>query len=425
MPVTVPPNSRRIAAMSRLSSNQTPAELSSPVTLYVKKGGDRRLRFGHPWIFSNEIDTRRSPLRGLEPGDPVTLRNSQEVVLGCGYVNPQTLISVRLVSRHEGCHLEPVLLADRLDRAIAARDRQFSSPFYRAVYGESDGLPGLVVDRYGDVLVAQFTTAGMERLREAVVAALVERIRPRAVYLKNDTGARELEGLEMYAESAYGELPESIHYEEHGARFEVAPRRGQKTGWFFDHRANRRRVLAEAEGCRVLDLFCYTGAWGIQTAVAGAREVLCVDTSGAAVEQVARHAALNGVAERVFTERADAFECLRALRAAGERFDLVIADPPAFIRRKKDSTKGFEAYRRLNGLAMQLVNSGGMLVSASCSFHLPREKLIEIIARVSGGLGRRSVIVGEGHQDVDHPVHPAVPETSYLKTFFVRVEDDG
>ncbi len=148
-----------------------------------------------------------------------------------------------------------------------------------------------------------------------------------------------------------------------------------------------------------------------------------MDTSAPALEQVSHHASLNGVAERVRTERMDVFECLRGLRAAGERFDIVVADPPAFIRRKKDAPKGFEAYRRLNGLAMQILAPGGLLVSASCSFHLPREKLVEILARVSGGLGRRAMIVGEGQQDADHPVHPALPETGYLKTFFVRVED--
>ena len=168
---------------------------SSPIVLYVKKGGDRRLRFGHPWIFSNEIDTRRSPLRGLEPGQPVTLRNAQEDVLGSGYVNPGTLISVRLVSRQDDRHLGPVMIRERLDRAVAMRERQFASPYYRAVYGESDGLPGLIVDRYGDVAVAQITTAGMERMREPVVRALVARLRPRAVYLKNDTAAPRISPL--------------------------------------------------------------------------------------------------------------------------------------------------------------------------------------------------------------------------------------
>jgi len=396
---------------------------SAPIPLYVKKGGDRRLRFGHPWIFSNEIDTRRSPLKGLEPGDLVTLRNSQEEVLGCGYVNPRTLISVRLVSRQPEQHLGGELIRERLNRALSWRERTFTTPFYRAVYGESDGLPGLIVDRYDDVLVAQLTTAGMERMREQVVNALVERLRPRAVYLKNDTSARDLEGLEPYAESAYGDLPETVHFEENGAHFEVSPRVGQKTGWFFDHRANRRRILPVCDGQRVLDLFSYTGAWGVQAAAAGARDVLCVDSSAPAIEQVGRHAALNGVEDRVKAERMEVFECLRALRAAGERFDVVIADPPAFIRRKKDAAKGFEAYRRLNGLAMQLLSPGGLLVSASCSFHLPREKLIEILARVSGGLGRRAMVVGEGHQDADHPIHPALPESCYLKTFFVRVEE--
>lgn len=398
---------------------------SGAVPIFLKKGKDRRLRFGHPWIFSNEIDTSRSPLRGLAAGDPVDLRNSGGQTVGTGYINPRTLICVRVVSRTPEQYLDAALLDRRLRAALALREMHFDTPFYRLAYGESDGLPGLIVDRYGDVLVVQLTTAGMERMRDAVVAALVDQLRPRSVYFKNDSGARELEGLEAYREEVYGTLPDGIHYEEHGANFEISPSTGQKTGWFFDQRANRRRVLPHVQGKRVLDLFSYTGAWGIQCAVAGAREVVCVDTSQPALTQVEHHAGLNGVAARVRAERGDAFEYLRKLRADGERFDVVIADPPAFIRRKKDSASGFEAYRRLNGLAMQVLGHDGLLVATSCSYHLPREKLVEIVARVSSGIGRRAAIVEEGHQDIDHPILPALPETGYIKALFVRLAGDA
>jgi 23S rRNA (cytosine1962-C5)-methyltransferase len=243
------------------------------------------------------------------------------------------------------------------------------------------------------------------------------------VLLRNDAPSRALEGLESYREVAHGRLPDTIDYEEHGTRFEIDLEGGQKTGWYFDHRRNRARFLRHVGGRRVLDLFSYTGAWGIEAAVAGASEVLCVDSSPAAVAQVAHHARLNGVDRRVAAERADVFQCLRDLRAGGRRFDVIVADPPAFIRRKKDAAKGLEAYRRLNGLAMQLLADGGLLVSASCSFHLGREKLLEILARVAGGVRRRAIVLEEGGQDADHPIHPGLPESGYLKAFFVHVTD--
>lgn len=393
--------------------------------LFIKKGKERRLRTGHPWIFSNEIDTGRSPLKGLEPGELVEIRNSTRQPLGLGYVNPRTLISVRLMSREFAVPIDRSLVLRRIQAALAHRERYFSTPFYRLVYGESDGLPGLIVDRYGDVVVAQLTTAGMERMREWVVDALVEALAPSCVFLKNESGSRELEGLDTYSDVVHGALPDAIAYEENGARFEISPGTGQKTGWFFDHRANRQRLLRYVAGKRVLDLFSYTGAWGVQAAVAGAAEVTCVDSSAPALAQAEHHAGLNGVSDRMQFKKGDVFDVLRDLRAANEQFDVIIADPPAFIRRRKDNDKGFEAYRRVNGLSMQLLRDDGLLVSASCSFHLSREKLGEIIARVSGPLPRRAMIVEEGHQDVDHPVHPALVETSYLKALFVRMAPES
>jgi 23S rRNA (cytosine1962-C5)-methyltransferase len=232
---------------------------------------------------------------------------------------------------------------------------------------------------------------------------------------------RDLEGLPSYVECVNGEAPDSIRLEENGCQFEVAPQSGQKTGWYFDHRLNRLRAQAYAKGCRVLDVFSYVGAWGIQAALAGAKDVMCVDSSAAALDGVMRNAELNGLTEKVATLEGDVFEALKALRAERERFDMVILDPPAFIKRKKDLKEGEIAYQRVNQMAMQLLNKDGILVSASCSYHLQRSRLREIIAAAARHVDRGAQILEQGHLGPDHPVHPAMPETDYLKAFITRL----
>ena len=388
--------------------------------LYLKRGEERRLRNGHPWVYNNEFDVGRARLRGVPPGEPVELRDHRGEPLASAYANPHSLIAARVVSREPGVRLERGLLAERIAAAEALRRREFAAPYYRVVFGESDALPGLIVDRYGDVAVVQINTAGMERVRDDVVALLRSEFGFRTVVLRNDTPARALEGLEASTEIIGDAIGDTITVEEGGGVFEAAPLTGQKTGWYYDHRSNRARLASRVAGRRVLDLYSYTGAWGIQCALGGASEVHCIDSSANAIELVMRNADRNGVADRVHAERSDAVRALKALRSAGERFDVVVLDPPAFIRRRKDRTKGFEAYRRTNGLAVQLLAPGGWLVSASCSAHLERTKHLEIIARVSHPFGLHPRVVAEGGQDRDHPVHPALPETSYLRAFFVE-----
>jgi 23S rRNA (cytosine1962-C5)-methyltransferase len=389
----------------------------------LKKGEDRRIRAGHLWVFSNEVDAARTPLTGFEPGEPVEIRDSGGRSLGTGYVNPHSLICARLVSRRAGVPMGAALLRERVQQALTLRQRLFAAPFYRLVYGESDGLPGLVVDCFGEVLVVQLNTAGMERLRDEVTGVLEEVIRPGGILLRNDGPARELEGLESYVEVAAGTVPEQVVIEENGARFAVPLRTGQKTGWFYDHRLNRERAQRYAPGARVLDVFSYLGGWGIQALVAGARRAVCVDASAAALQAAQQSAELNGVAGRIETVQGDAFEVLRQLAAARQRYDLVVLDPPAFIKRKKDAKQGEQAYRRLNQLALQLVVGGGVLVSASCSYHLPRSGLRDALLRASRTAGRELQILEQGHQAPDHPVHPAIPETDYLKVFLARAVD--
>jgi 23S rRNA (cytosine1962-C5)-methyltransferase len=271
------------------------------------------------------------------------------------------------------------------------------------------------------VLVAQLNTAGMEVLRDEVVAALDKVLKPRAILLRNDSSARAQEGLQSRVESALGEVPEVVEIEENGTRFEVPLHSGQKTGWFYDHRLNRARVQHLAGGMRVLDVFSYIGGWGVAAAVAGASEVVCVDSSGRALDMVERNAELNGVADRVQGIEGDAFDALKALRAEREKFDLVIVDPPAFIKRKKDAKKGIEAYRRLNQAAMQLLGKDGILVSASCSYHLQRDTLRDLLQQSSRHLDRSLQIIEQGHQGPDHPIHPAIVETDYIKCLVSRV----
>jgi 23S rRNA (cytosine1962-C5)-methyltransferase len=388
----------------------------------LKKHEDRRVSAGHLWIFSNEIDTAATPLTGFERGSLVQVRSDRDRFMGYGYINPNSLISVRLLGRDRKFAPGPSLIVHRLRIALALRQRFFEGPYYRLVHGESDGLPGLVVDRFGDVLVVQIGTAGMEAMKGAIVDALVKVVKAQVVVFKNDSGARELEQLPLYVEAAVGDLPPHIQVVERGATFHAPLADGQKTGWFYDQAANRRQFLPLLRGsARILDVFSYVGAWAVPAAIDGA-EVTCVDSSQSALEAAQANGTANGVA--VQTLRGDAFEVLEALAAAGEKFDSVIVDPPAFIKRRKDAPKGEAAYKRINQLAMQLLPRDGLLVSCSCSYHLAADALIDSIQKGARHLSRFAQVVATGGQSPDHPIHPAIPETRYLKAYLSRITHD-
>ncbi len=393
----------------------------NPPELRLRKHEERRLRAGHLWVFSNEVDIRHTPLTGFAPGDAVQVTDYTGKFIGHAYVNPHSLICARLVSRDREHPLDPSLLNHRFNVALSLRRRLFPDPYYRLAFGESDALPGLVVDRFGEVLSVQITTAGMEAQKQAIVTALDKLLKPKSIILRNDSPIRELEGLPTYVETALGEAPAQLDIIENGCRFQAPALSGQKTGWFYDHRLNRGRATHYVKDMRVLDVFSYLGGWGIPAAVNGAREVVCIDASGAALDQLAANAALNQVADRITTLQGDAFEALRALREERERFDVILLDPPAFIKRRKDAKQGLEAYRRVNQLAMQLLSRDGILVSASCSYHLERQRLQQILLKTGRQLDRHLVLLEQGHQGPDHPVHPAIPESDYLKAFFCRI----
>ncbi len=385
--------------------------------ILLKKNADRRIRSGHLWVYSNEIDTAKTPLTGFFPGEQAVLKTHSGQALGTAYVNPNTLICGRVISRNPDEPLTGRLIKERIASSLKLRDRIFNRPFYRLAYGESDMLPGLVIDRFNDIFVVQLSTAGMELFKDEIVAAVDGLFSPKGIFLKNDGKMRQVEGLVEYYETARGEVPDVIPVIENDVFFSLPIKSGQKTGWYFDHRMNRLYLNGLAEGKSVLDMFTYIGAWGIQAAVSGASSVTCVDSSGMALEALNTNAALNDVIDKVKTLNGDAFRALKDLSAAGEKFDIVILDPPAFITRKKDIRAGEEAYRRINDLAIRLLNPGGILASCSCSLHLSRERLAELIH--SAGHDRTLQIIGYGHQGPDHPVHPAIHETEYLKAVFL------
>ncbi|MBK6725983.1 MAG: class I SAM-dependent rRNA methyltransferase [Xanthomonadales bacterium] len=389
--------------------------------LFLKRGEDARLRQGHLWVFSNEVDVKRSPLGEFEPGEQVAIVDAAERVIGLGYINPNALICARMVERGAHHPLDQSLLVHRLNVALALRERLYDTPHYRLVFGESDGLPGLVIDRFGDVLVGQIGTLGMERMKDWVVAAVAKVFKPRAFLWKNSGSARKLEALPEYDECAIGEWPQYLDVVEGGVRFQIDPRDSQKTGWFYDQRDNRDRLPKLVKGRRVLDVFCYGGGWGLRAAAAGASEVVCVDASATALAMVNRAAQDNALADRVKALQGDAFDVLKELRQQRERFDVVIVDPPAFIKRKKDFAEGRIAYRRIFEMAMQLLARDGVLIACSCSHHLPRSVLLDTIHQGARHLDRSVQVLAGLQQSACHPVHPAIPETEYLKGFICRV----
>ncbi|MGH8324718.1 MAG: class I SAM-dependent rRNA methyltransferase, partial [Steroidobacteraceae bacterium] len=356
-----------------------------------------RIRSGHLWIFSNEIDNAATPLAAFATGARARVHSDRDQFLGHAYVNPHALICARIMDRDAAQTEARVMIEPRLKVALALRERLSRAPYYRLVFGESDQLPGLVLDRYGDVLVGQIATAGMEALKADVEAAVQEVLHPAALFWKNDSGARNLEHLAQSTEVAFGSVPEQIEVVESGLHFRAPLADGQKTGWFYDQTANRQRLIRHlSPGARVLDVCSYVGAWAVTALRNGASAARCVDSSQKSLDFAERNAQENGVA--LETMREDAFDALKALHAQGARFDVVILDPPAFIKRKKDIPQGQAAYRKLNQLALALIDGDGLLVSCSCSYHLAPDDLVSAIQLAGRHCGRFVQILESGGQ---------------------------
>ncbi len=400
-------------------SSSIPDSAAARPVLRLQKGRSRRLRAGHPWVFSNEIEMTPEA-KALPPGVLVTLMDAGDERLGVATFNPHSLIAARLLTRDAAAEIDAGFLAARLTRALALRRTLFAAPCYRLVHSEADGLPGLIVDRYGDVVTVQANTAGMERLEPLLLDALDRVLAPDAVVLRNDSAVRGLEGLGLEHRMAKGELAGPVELVENGVRFVADLAHGQKTGWFYDQRDNRAFVAALAKGRRVLDLYTYAGGFAVQAAVAGAASVTAVDSSADSLALAERSAALNGVA--VTLVRAEAFAEMERLAAAGERFGVVIADPPAFVKAKKDLNAGAKGYRKMTRLAAALVEPDGFLLVASCSHHMPAELFAEEVAHGLSLAGRSGRILRTSGAAPDHPLHPLLPESAYLKAMVLQLD---
>ena len=384
-------------------------------------GGHRRAEAGHPWIFSNEI-AMDTAAKALAAGALVTLRRSDERLLGVAIFNPHTLLAARLLDRDAARPIGKRFFVRHLERALRQRDRLYRAPYYRLVHADADGLPGLVIDRFGGVLVVQANAAGIDRLMPVILDALHQVLNPDVTVLRNDSPARALEGLPAEARIAAGQIDGPVAIEENGAVYEADVLTGQKTGWFFDQRDNRGFIAGLAGGARVLDLYCYSGGFSVAAACGDAASVLGIDRSEPALALAEAAARRSGVAESCTFRRGEVFAEAAAMAAAGERFDIVIADPPPFARSKRDVGAALRGYRKLARLAAQLTAPGGFLFLASCSHNVAADDFAEAVRRGLADAGRGGRILRNAGASPDHPIHPALPETAYLKALTLALD---
>ncbi len=381
----------------------------------------KRAAAGHPWVYSNEV-RMDAAAKALPRGSVVALASPDGRKLGVATFNPHTLVAARILDRDPAAAIDRGFFAARIGRALALRQRLYDEPYYRLIHAEADRLPGLVIDRYGDVVVAQLNTAGMVALEGEILAALEAVLHPRAVVLRHDSTARAIEGVEDETRVAVGAVEGPVELRENGAVFLADVLHGQKTGWFFDQRENRRFVAALSKGARALDAYCYAGAFAIEAALGGAHSALGIDRSESALALAAISAERNGIAASCRFVRAEAFGELQRLHDASERFDIVFADPPAFVKSKKDLGPGLRGYRKLARLAASLVARDGILFIASCSHNVGIEEFTEAVRRGLEDCGRTGRILRAAGAAPDHPVDPALPESAYLKSLTLALD---
>ncbi|MBN1656929.1 MAG: class I SAM-dependent rRNA methyltransferase [Anaerolineae bacterium] len=387
-------------------------------TVILKRGRDKPVRNRHPWIFSGAVAGIDGPARD---GEVVRIVDEGGQYLATGYLNRRSQIVVRIVAWNEEEEIDAAFWRRQMARAIEGRRSIADSNACRLVYAESDGLPGLIVDRYGDWLVMQCLTLGMAQRRDELAALLAEMVEPAGIYARDDADVRLHEGLGQEAGRVWGEEPpDRIEIEEGGYRFLVDVKRGHKTGFYLDQRENRRRTAAYCAGADVLNAFAYSGAFAVYAAGAGARSVLNVDSSIPALEIAEENLALNGLAPQEMLA-GDVFQVLRDYRAEGRAYDVIVLDPPKFATSQADVMKASRGYKDLNLLAMQLLKRGGVLVTFSCSGRVDAGLFQKFVFAASVDAGRQAQIVEWLAQAHDHPVLLTFPESWYLKGFICRV----
>jgi 23S rRNA (cytosine1962-C5)-methyltransferase len=397
--------------------------MASLPAIRIDEHSVRRVKLGYPWVFRSEI-INQNEAQALSSGQIVDFVRDKGDFVGRGFFNPKPQLVGRIMTLKPEENIERFFIYHKVESALVYRDRVFGQPYYRLIHAESDGLPGLIVDRFGDIIVAQVNTAGMEALWPHVESALKSLIRPKEIVLKNDTSAREMEGLEQKVAAALGTLQDPlVKIPEGGAQFYVDVMGGQKTGWFYDQRDNRAWVSGLAKGNSMLDVFCHTGGFGVTAAVNGATALTFIDSSSPALMMLEKNIALNQIEAKCQTIEGPAFEMMEKLARVGRTYEVVCVDPPAFVKTRKDMGPGMKGYQKLARIAAGLVERSGFLFFASCSSHVSTKDLLEV---VSGGLsrsGRPFQLIRTSGAGPDHPVHPMLPETSYLKALTIRFLD--
>ena len=379
---------------------------------------EKRILFGHPWVYSNEV-MMDAAAKAIPPGSVVRVVAASGQVLGMAHFNPHTLIAARMLN-HFVEDVDVAFWTKRLSLALAMREQLFDKPYYRLVHAEADLCPGLIIDRYGDVIVMQANTAGMNTARDAIVAALDALIKPTTILLRGDNPSRVLERLPEEVVLLKGTAPDGLDVFENGLTYCADIMGGQKTGWFYDQRANRAMVAAVAKGRTMLDLYTHTGGFGLCAAAAGAKDVLCVDRSEhslALAEQAAKKQNLS----QVSFEKEEVFEFCEK-RGKSKRYEIVVADPPAFAKSKKDVGAASRGYRKLAKHCADMTERGGFLFIASCSHAITRERFDEEVLRGIADAKRGARILSRTAADMDHPTHPQLPESAYLKGIFCYVD---
>lgn len=396
-------------------------EVDTLPRVFVLPGRDKRLQRGHPWAYSNEIKLDPEA-KSLSPGTTVTLHRVDGKPLGVASFNPQALITVRLYARDHRTTIDRHFFARRLEAAIRLRGRLYDAPYYRLVHADADGLPGIVIDRYGDAVVCQINTAGAEATLEPLLQAIDEMLTPRLVVLRGDSRSRQQEGLESLLRIAKGSIEGAVTGYEGRLQFFADLQEGQKTGWYFDQRENRAFAARFAGDARVLDLYCYAGGFGLQLALAGAASVVGIDSSQPALDLAAENARLNGLEERCEWRLSNVYEALESIGASGEKFGLVIADPPAFVKSKSAFRAGLRGYRKLARLAAAAIAPAGYLMICSCSHHVGADEFASEIAAGLNGAGRTGRCLRTAGAGPDHPLHPQLTESAYLKSMFFQLD---
>ena len=383
----------------------------------LRKTRESRVRSGHPWVFASDIERVEG---SFEPGDVVDVVSSHNTYLGRAFYNPKSQISLRMLTTHDET-VDEAFFRRRVQEAWDYRNQFCDPASCRLIFSESDFLPGLIVDKFGEYLVVQSLCLGIEKWKQSIVRDLAEIVHPKGIWERSDVPVRRLEGLEQTTGLLYGEVPDSIDMVENGLRFVVDVKNGQKTGFFLDQKENRAAIAPLCKGARVLDCFCHNGSFSLHAAKYGAKSVLGVDISEEALEVARLNAENNGLSDVVTFEAHNCFDHLRELTDAHEQFDVVILDPPAFTKTRAAVESALRGYKEINLRGMKLVRKGGFLVTCSCSQHVSPEQFRDMINQAARDSKTKLRLVENRTQGHDHPILPASPETQYLKCMILQV----